>query len=130
MTPEKKIKREILAIAISSGYIEDCPEMTDESVDGLYESLLVEEGLHWDLEYEYREGEYKTGIQAPFSRSYGSDSVARKMMDGTWVGWTYWYGGGKHGEPETIEWMQHAYELDVTEKQEMVTVREFQKKTD
>lgn len=24
--------------------------------------------------------------------------------DGTWVGWTYWYGGGKYAEPSAIPW--------------------------
>jgi hypothetical protein len=43
--------------------------------------------------------DYVTDIPAPSSRHYEAKSVAKQMSDGTWVGWTFWYGGGKHGEP-------------------------------
>jgi hypothetical protein len=50
------------------------------------------------------------------------------MADGSWVGWTYWSGGGKHGEPESISWMSEAYELDVKEEEKLVIVQTFSKK--
>ena len=49
------------------------------------------------------------------------------MPDGSWVGWTYWYGGGKYGEPEAIDWMDDAYDLACTEEEKVVTVRTFTK---
>jgi hypothetical protein len=76
---------------------------------------------------EIREGEFETGVPCEYSRHYESKSVAAKAPNGQWVGWTYWYGGGKHGEPEAIDWIQHAYLLDCKEEQKMVTVREFTK---
>lgn len=78
-------------------------------------------------EYEYREGECETDIPPLWSRHYESKSVARQLRDGTWVGWTYWYGGGKHGDPDSIPWIEDSYFLKCTEKQELVTVRTFER---
>lgn len=67
----------------------------------------------------------RTGIPArEYSRHYDCHEVAA-LLSGRWVGWTYWYGGGKHGEPEGIEWIEHAYFVDVTEEQRTVVVRTF-----
>jgi len=52
-------------------------------------------------------------------------SVARKFSlswGDKWVGWTYWYGGGKHGEPESVEWMEDAYFVGVKEETRVVLV--------
>ncbi|WP_244097750.1 hypothetical protein [Burkholderia anthina] len=40
--------------------------------------------------------------------------MAAQAPDGSWVGWNYWYGGGKHGEPEAVEWIEDAYDVRVT----------------
>lgn len=77
---------------------------------------------------EFREGEVETNIEAPWSRNYESKSVAAQMSDGSWVGWTYWYGGGKHANPEEIEWMGDAYDLECVEEEKLVVVRTFTKK--
>ncbi len=44
------------------------------------------------------------------------------------MGWTYWSGGGKFGNPEDIPWIEDAYLLDIEEEQKMVTVRKFKKR--
>lgn len=61
----------------------------------------------------------------PQPRASPSCATAAKMPDGSWVGWTYWYGGGKHGEPEAIDWMEDAYNVEVVEEIKMVTVQTF-----
>ena len=38
------------------------------------------------------------------------------------------HGGGKHGEPEAIDWMDEAYDLDVTEEEKLVVVKTFKVK--
>ena len=48
-----------------------------------------------------------------------------KTDDGKWIGWTYWIGGGKYGTPQQEEWMSQSYFLTCTEKQKVITVREF-----
>ena len=67
----------------------------------------------------------ETGLKCEWSRHYESKAVAMKFPDGSWVGWTYWYGGGKHGEPSSIEWMDDAYDVDCHEEEKMVVVQTF-----
>lgn len=122
MTPEQKIKQ--LIIIQEHKWLEiECPSINEDTVNDLYDNL--EDG---DAEYEIREGEVTTEIDCCDSRHYESRSVSAKMTDGSWVGWTYWYGGGKHGEPEAIDWMDEAYDLDCVEEEKVVVVRTFTKK--
>ena len=139
LTPCQKIKREILLSAIKNFKEFDSlndkeqafvkavePGVTEETVDAQYDAL-VEADCHWDYESEMRGGEIETKLPSEYSRHYEAKEVAMKCCDGTWVGWTYWYGGGKHGNPEEIEWMEDAYNLEVTETEKLVVVREFKK---
>jgi hypothetical protein len=120
MTPEQIIKYAILAEAL-----DDVPaDLTGDQIDELYEE---NEDACEDVKYEIREGRYETNLPCQHSRHYESQSVAAQAPNGLWVGWTYWYGGGKHGEPEAIDWIEDAYLLDVKEEQKMVTVRTFTK---
>lgn len=125
MTPEQKVKSLIVAKAVEFG-----SEVNDHGFAGDPDAAynwLVEQDAHWDAMNEVREGEAETGIPCDWSRHYESKSVAAKCDDGSWVGWTYWYGGGKHGEPEAIDWIEDAYDLAVTEEEKLVTVRTFAK---
>ncbi|WP_132646555.1 hypothetical protein, partial [Pseudomonas aeruginosa] len=88
--------------------------------------LTAEQDAHWDARNDVRCGCVETNIEPDYSRHYESKSVAAKI-NGRWVGWTYWYGGGKHGEPEAIDWMDQAYFLDCTEEERVVTIRTFSK---
>lgn len=139
MTPTQKIKREILLqlidcyktfdgdlSAIEAEALELLePGITAETVDVQY-LRLDDEGLLQDNVSEFRGGETTTEIPCEYSRNYESKSVAAKMSDGSWVGWTYYFGGGKHGQPEEMEWMEDAYEVEMTEVMEVV--RKFKKK--
>lgn len=125
MTPKQKLKNEMLIRAAESENIYIVEQVTKENVDSLYETLLVDADLHYDCKSEMRCGQVETGLPCEYSCHYESKSVASQMSDGSWVGWTYWYGGGKHGEPEAIDWMDEAYFLDCAEEQKMVTVRTF-----
>jgi len=100
---------------------------TKEDIDE-FERQVEEDDLR-DVLSELR-GNYdeETGLPTEYSRHYESKSVAKQMKDGTWIGWTFWYGGGKHGEPEAIEWIDEAYYLDCKEEEKVVTVRAFTKK--
>ena len=150
MTPCQKIKRDILLIIQGLGAASEAfgqrgnrrhhpasereialiksldAGITAEIVDVQYNEL-VELKLHWDYEYEFREGQVETKLPCEYSRHYESKAVARKMTDGSWVGWAYWYGGGKHGDPEGVEWMEDAYDLELTETEKMIVVQEFKK---
>lgn len=125
MKTENKIRKLILAKhAEWNKEFEVSSLETDEEI----EKFFVENNgdcQFQDATEAVREGQVETKIECDWSRHYESKSVASKMDDGSWIGWTYWYGGGKHGEPSAVEWMEHAYELECKESQQMVTVREF-----
>jgi hypothetical protein len=123
MTPEQLIKQQILIDAEYS--VDGVPVVVDEdNVDEIFEEANDDYSLQDDIE-EFRCSGEETGLDAPHSRHYECDAVARKLGNGVWVGWNYWYGGGKHGEPESIDWMDQAYELDVLEEEKLVIVKTF-----
>lgn len=130
VTPELKIKHLILIRHEEFG---DDPETVEfakgldaEGVEAQWEAMS-EEYEHQDAMNEVRCSGQETGLPSPGSRNYESDAVAAQYLDGSWVGWTYWYGGGKHGEPEAVEWIEYAYDVDCVEEQKMVTVHTFTK---
>lgn len=113
MTAEQAIKKHMLLEAISLNPDLIWPEeITEKNVDDVWEELLVEKDLHWDFMWEFRESGEDSGIPTQYSRHYECKEVARQLSDGNWVGWTYWYGGGKHANPEEIDWMDEAYFVD------------------
>jgi hypothetical protein len=127
MTPEQKVKWAILKRR-AEFRSEELPLLDSDDIDAAYEEAdESDDGDLQDARSEVREGEIETGLRCDSSRHYESKAVAAKMSDGTWVGWTYWYGGGKHGEPEGIDWMGDTYDLDCKEEEKVVTVRTFTK---
>lgn len=63
-----------------------------------------------------------------WSRHYEVDCVAYQFDD-VWITWDYYYGGGKHGEPEQFDWIGKAEFLNLDEEKEVVTiVRTFSRK--
>jgi len=128
MTPQYKLKQYILTKCKKSE-----PELlnfnildSEKEIDK-YWNIFYAEDIYCDYLEEFRAGEYKTDIQAEYSRHYESYSVATQMLDGNWIGWTYWFGGGKYGEPEAIEWIEHAYELEHLQEEKMVIIHSFKK---
>lgn len=126
MKPEFKIKYAILADLFVSNDKEISTTLTEDEVEELWDENYDEVQ---DIKYEFREGQVETNIPSEYSRCYESNSVAAQCPDGAWVGWTYWYGGGKHGEPEAIDWMEYAYDLHCVEEQKLVTVQTFTRKS-
>lgn len=125
MTPQQKLKHLILLKQQSwnSDFLAGV-EISAENVDTLYEENNEDYELQ-DAKSEVRCSGVETGLKCDWSRHYESNAVAAKYVDGSLVGWTYWYGGGKHGEPEAIDWMEDAYEVNCIEEEKMVVVRTF-----
>lgn len=97
-----------------------------DAIDARYEELDNEDALQ-DYSSELRyEGEQTYLSDRYSSRHYECHEVAAEMLDGSFVGWTYWYGGGKHGEPGVIEWIEDAY--DVVYGEETRTVKVWSRK--
>ena len=125
LTPEQKVKHLILNV-IAQWANQPAPEATPDNIDILFADDANADAIQ-DAKSEIRQGEVETGLPCEYSRHYESKSVAAKASDGSWVGWTYWYGGGKHGEPEAIDWIEGAYDLSCFEEERLVTVRTFSK---
>lgn len=123
MTPLHKIKWLILA-KVAGWEKKPVPAYPCENVDELYDTLVADDA-HWDGKNEVRYCGVETGLPCPSSRHYESKAVAAQVPDGSWVGWTYWYGGGKHGEPEAIFWMEDAYDVHCHEEEKVVVVQTF-----
>jgi hypothetical protein len=123
MTPEQKVQWLIL-IKEAEYCEEEAPNVTEDNVEDLYDAIVANDD-HWDAMDEVRCSGTLTGIPCFDSRNFESDAVAAQLPDGTWVGWVYWYGGGKHGNPDEIEWMDKAYHVFCDEVEEMMVVRSF-----
>jgi hypothetical protein len=126
MTAEQEIKAEIIRQAIETGEFTHEGEVTVDNVNALWDELS-EDGDDQDARSEFRQSGEETGLECQYSRHYESEAVARQLSNGKWVGWTYWHGGGKHSDPDSIDWMEEAYFLNVVEEEKMVTVRTFSK---
>jgi hypothetical protein len=96
------------------------PKSVDASnIDAEWQKLNdTDYGSDWlsDAMSEFRSSGTESGLRSRgYSRHYECDEVAAQLADGRWVGWTYWHGGGKHGEPGAIGWIDCAYFLTATE---------------
>lgn len=117
MNATQKIRHAILLQAADDIPL---PETIDASnVDALFDAANEDWGIQ-DYITDFREGEVETGLPAEYDRHYESKSVAAEMPDGSWVGWCFWFGGGKHGDPGSIDWMSGAYDVEVYEVMEVV----------
>lgn len=87
-------------------------------------------------------GGTSTGLEAAFGRpvdiaiNHDPEALAMHaanhphtlhLCESVWVGWTHYYGGGKHSDPDSIPWMNEAYDVNCTEEQVMTTRRTFTK---
>lgn len=127
MTPTQKLKHAIILKAQEWDEVSTSKAVTADNIDQIYDELNADWALQ-DATSEIRCGQVETDLPSECSRHYESKSVAALMPDGSWVGWTYWYGGGKHGEPEAIDWMEDAYDLDCKEEEKLLVVRTFTRK--
>lgn len=122
-TAPELVEKLIIESALSSFMSDSKPSLPRKPSDLSEVVEWMEENDETDWYYEamgeLRHGDVETGLDTSGNRHYESKGVA-SQIDGKWVGWTYWYGGGKHGEPESIEWVKDAYFLNVTEETKVV----------
>lgn len=89
-------------------------------------SELVAAGK-FDSVYEFRtEGGIDSDVCPWSDRNYECDGKAVQIADGRWIGYPYWYGGGKHGEPGLLPWIDEAIWLESWT--ETIEVRKFRQK--
>lgn len=123
MTPQQKIKWLILALQAEWDEV-DAPAypLTSEDEQAFDED---DDWRYQDAANEVRGSGIETSLPCPVSRYYEAEAVAAKLPDGSWVGWTYYYGGGKHGEPDAIPWIEDAYDVSCVEEEVIVILRTF-----
>lgn len=129
MTAPQKLKWAILMDAYHRTGI-PCPDVSAETIDKIYdghrngtEGHELVHGTIGDAENEFRHGIPTALPDREYDRHYEYYEVAAEMPDQTWVGWTFWHGGGKHANPECIDWITDAYMVEM--KVEMKPVRVF-----
>ena len=97
-------------------------ELTDDNIDYVYGEVCELDG---DFRYGYYYSEFRQNYDQVIEsheysgRHYDGDFVAQKIGD-IWVGYPYYYGGGKYGSPELIDWIDDAVYLKATETTKVV----------
>lgn len=86
-----------------------------ESYESIWHDIKSEFDEAYELEYEMREGVETNLHPKTSSRHYEIDVHAMKVDD-IWVAWDFYYGGGKHGEPEAFDWISNARIVECEEK--------------
>lgn len=120
MNAQQLLRKAILLKAVQFKNIEPFNEkLNGEEIDHLYESYNEYDELSDPISEIRCGGIYASNIKAAtFSRNYEIDVNAMKIDD-VWVAWDYYYGGGKHGEPEGYDWISDARIVNC-EEQEVV----------
>lgn len=101
--------------------------ITSDNIDEVYDALEDQDAM-WDAKNEVRGHCDSVETSLPSvssSRHYEIDVMAMKIQ-GQWVAWDYYYGGGKHGEPEVFDWISSARLVNCNEEQVMVAKRTFE----
>lgn len=126
MTPQQKLKWAVIKKLVEWDLLAPFPGFpAGQAIDSLYEAVELT-GVHADALEEVRSSfDAETGLECDYHRNYESKAVAARMPDGSWVGWTYYDGGGKHSEPGEIPWMEDAYDLECAEEEKTIVVRTF-----
>lgn len=112
-------------VVLSLDNAEDIYECPDEFLNGEYLEDKMSDAL-----CEIRHTGEEINLSAKnYSRHYEVDCVAAKFDD-VWIAWDYYYGGGKHADPDAIDWIPDAEILNLDKEEEVVTVvRTFSRKS-
>ena len=117
MKPQQKTKWLILERLRKWGM--ELPVITADNVDALYDAADDID----DARAEIRGCGVATGLPSRrHFRDFEDMEVAAQCPDGSWVGWTYYYGGGKHANPSALDWLEYAYDVAMTEEMRVVQV--------
>lgn len=129
MKAEYEIKAVIIKTAYKWAELGAPSLSSDEEVNEAWDNAREDDRVSdciQDAKNDFRSAfSHRTEVKCDFSRHYDSESVAVQLDNGKWVGYTYWSGGGKHGEPGAIDWIEDAYFLKATPK--VITTYEFEK---
>jgi hypothetical protein len=81
-------------------------EHGDYFIDDLYDCIN-------DFRYEY---DFVVKYGTSECRYYEAKYVVKEVEPGVFLGWNYYYGGGKHSAPDEIEWLSNLEFVDVVKE--------------
>ena len=87
----------------------------EESYKDLWYKVKEKYDCCYEIEFEFREG-VETNLSPKTSSRHYEIEVRAMEVDGVWVAWDFYYGGGKHGEPEAFDWISNARIVECEEK--------------
>lgn len=112
--------------------LEDVEKFDEDKCNELYKSTIY---YSWigdidivrEVVNELRYGEFNLSDEVDEDRYYSNREVGSSItgLEDTYLAWTYYFGGGKWGEPEAVEWMDDCYL--VVEKEEVKLVKVYEK---
>ena len=96
----------------------------EEIWDALMDDCYGEVWLTDELEFFRSNGDPTDLPERPsaHTKHYQSAEVATVLCDGKAVAWTYYSGGGKHGDPSELDWLDQAYFVDCEQVPKIVRV--------
>lgn len=94
-----------------------------------YETWIGDMDIVREVINEFRESGEEIDNKVQQGRYYCYQDVAKKITGSNdlYLAWTYYFGGGKHAQPETVEWMEDCYLLRCKEVKETRVVKVFEK---
>ena len=114
--------------------IADVNEFDDEKIEELYDSTnlyswIGDSDIVREVIHEFRESGEEIDDKVQQDRYYCYQDVARKITgsDELYLGWTYYFGGGKHAQPAEVEWMEDCYLLKCRKVEETRIVKVYEK---
>ncbi len=109
-------------LSVTSHLLDDC-HYTDGDI-----LIVYDEYDFGDLIDEFRcSGHEAHDLPCPDSNHYEIYMKGRQLSNGKWVSWPFYYGGGKWGDPESIDWMGQAVYVSCVEEERIVIHRTFSK---
>lgn len=126
MTAPQLLEAEIIFMTyldlMRDGEITSAVNINAENIGEVFEQFQQDhDDYMYENMYALRESGKPSNIKCEqYSRYYELEEVAYQTKTGHWIGWTYWHGGGKHGEPEDIDWIPHAYFLDIVAEKQVI----------
>lgn len=101
-----------------------CKKLFD---DKRYESWIEREEILYGAIEEVRRSGTPTNNIVVEGRYYCSREVVKRItgLCRVFLAWTYYFGGGKYGEPDEVEWMDDCYL--VKEKEEIRIIKVYEK---
>lgn len=101
-----------------------CEELYKETN---YETWIGEGDIVREVINKFRESGEEIVDKVQQDRYYCYQEVAKKITGSKdlYLGWTYYFGGGKHAQPDQVEWMEDCYLLKCREVEETRIVKVY-----